>query len=85
MTNYIEDCLCVYEDLKILHQNTNKSTLTDSLAVLLETHRKADRISIDDKFNKLKTAIEIEHRRALLKVDAIYKNKQELLGKGFDA
>lgn len=75
MTNYVEECLCVYEVLKSLQKEFNLTNHTENFMHILIEERAKHKKAIDDKFSKLYSSVEVAHRKAIMRLDGIYKQK----------
>lgn len=84
MTNYIEECLGVYEQLKLFQKEFNATVHTENYMHILDSEKEKNKNLIDGKFGKLVSLIEIEHRKTLMKLETIYKTKQENLKKALN-
>lgn len=51
---------------------------------ILDSEKEKNKNLIDGKFGKLVSLIEIEHRKTLMKLETIYKTKQENLKKALN-
>ena len=84
MTSYIEECLCLYEGLKNSHKEFNSDVHTENYLHILDSEKEKNKNIIDGKFGKLVSLVEKEHRKALMKLETIYKSKEESLKKALD-
>ena len=68
MTNYVEDCLFVYEEVKGVEKEVNRQTFSENYLHILNLEKEKHKKLVEEKFSKLLSLIKTAHHKANLKI-----------------